>query len=974
MLSRIVLGTKQNFTASSYEDILLEDNLCDNQWHQVNLKILQDKTYAKVDIGESFIAKTKFRYKFDEKVVIGGLPEQQTLLPVASKRNYAGCLNYVVLNEMDILQSLHRQNRQLVWHCQDSKNFDIINFHKKDSYVDWINPLAASVDIGLLFRTYYQDGVLITNEIYNQPTVKHASENIMGFTLYFEKNVVKLGVQGSTVISIRPKEDIDFGSWHEIKLHIKKDLVTLTVGSVSRVSVLKRTTNSNLGKSLVFGKQARVTRAFHGWMWNITLNNQKFTYLNASTLSGVSIGISQMKDYCYPNPCQNGARCMQSHNGSHCNCSETGFDGPTCSTRSKKYKRSCEEYFRSGKHQNGLYMIMPGKKLFTVFCKMDDPKGPVTVVRPRQGTQLRAVYETGSSDTDYYYHEIKYRIRMREIDEIISSSGHCRQYIEFSCSSSTLMFSNDKENAIANRYGARWYSKMGKIQNYWGGGTKDGYNCACGVAGNCADHKLKCNCDSMDTEWRSDGGYLLDKEDLPVSRIQFSKKYTNPSAMFRLGSLECYGEEAKTTKKPKSTLAAVLANSSSPSIVSATTTQTQQTNTKDHTTRKLLLIGKTSSTVRSTKPTSATKTRVSASPTIATDGISFQAKTNEESRGNNSLNASTISALSVVISKTRLGGLIKSTSRSLLIDRPAEESENSLSNKQTYIMIALISSLTLLTILLIFAVIRQRLFRSNKKLTIELKQDPECGSTYSVKPPSNGSFSPSSDSRQYQSSSDVNKIEIIKVASPFRKPLVSESEGSVSSFETSRYLEVGDESDSGSTSSYAKPKGILKSKRQFVMGSRPRSEGDQFEADDPGEIIGLIHIRNSKEEHIRSGEQTSLLSDSKSDSNYLQFHLHPKNLNRIRQARSNSSRLSQSDRESVDADAGFITDSSSSCDSRKSLSSYGSEESNDENYSKKNFRPKRSVRFSIQELAPSTTIKTEDAYINCNEGDDEVFT
>jgi len=172
----------------------------------------------------------------------------------------------------------------------------------------------------------------------------------------------------------------------------------------------------------------------------------------------------------------------------------------------------------------------------------------------------------------------------------------------------------------------------------------------------------------------------------------------------------------------------------------------------------------------------------------------------------------------------------------------------------------------------------------------------------------------------------------------------------VSSFDTSRYLEVGEESDTGSSTSFTMRKGILKSNNRFVVSSRPKSEGD---IDDPEEVIGLIHI-NTKTSSSKSADITSVSSKSSEGLENVKLHLHPNDTNCKSKMinYSDSSSDKYSDKESIDAETGFITDSSSSCDSRKSLSSSGSEESTDELYFKKIRRPKRSVRFSIQELSP----------------------
>ena len=940
---------------TSNVEILLEDNLCDNKWHQLNMKIMQDTTYAKVDVGTPFNAKTKRKLLLNEAIVIGGTGKQN-INQTVSRRNFHGCVSYIVLNGLDVLQQVSKQNNGLQLGCEGDINFDAISYESREAFVSFSNPIASALDIGLQFRTYFQDGLLITNEISNRSTAKSDSENIMGFTLYFEKNVVKLRVNGRTITSIKPNEDIDFGSWHAVRLRMSRKLAKLTVGQQTSVLEIKHTEPSISYRDEIFiGKGTHIANAFRGWIWDINLNNNRLSYLNATRKNAVIINYYRMKDYCYPNHCENGGRCIQTYGGPRCNCSGTGFGGATCSKRIKAYKKTCYDYYASGERENGLYFIEPRLKAMKVYCKMDDERGPKTIVRIKQGNKLKAVYEALSSDNDFYYHAFDYLAEKDQVDDLIRVSGYCRQYIEYYCSSSTLMFSNDEENALANRYGARWFSNIGNIKHYWGGGDRKAFTCACGLKGNCADPRLKCNCDVMDKQWRSDGGYLDDKNDLPVSKLQFSRKYTNPRAMYKLGPLECFTDDAKatTTRIPTRTATADVTKRSrteSTRLTSTSTKITQQSwissvismTESTETKMKGIVTSKSSSKVpRTSQIRTNLSTAMNSNLTDSLQGETATATTNSSiEQETRSLSAN------VTIP---LGTITRSTSVSLLSNGLSRHTSPAINSKQMIILIVLITGLALLTLLLIVAVMRHRIFKSNNKLTVELKKDSEIGSNCSEK----DSFIDrplSEDGKLYRSVSDINRIEVIRVAGPYRKSTASESVSSVSSFDTSRYLEVGEESDTGSAASFTKRKGILKCNNRFVVSSRPKSEGD---IDDPEEVIGLIHI-NTKTSTSKSADITSLSSKSSEGLENAKLHLHPNDANCNSKMINYSDSYSEkySDKESIDAETGFITDSSSSYDSRKSLSSSGSEESTDELYFKKIRRPKRSVRFSIKELSP----------------------
>ena len=48
---------------------------------------------------------------------------------------------------------------------------------------------------------------------------------------------------------------------------------------------------------------------------------------------GVVYNSCSLKDYCNPNPCQNGAKCNQTEDNVMCDCHDTLYEGSTCHRR-----------------------------------------------------------------------------------------------------------------------------------------------------------------------------------------------------------------------------------------------------------------------------------------------------------------------------------------------------------------------------------------------------------------------------------------------------------------------------------------------------------------------------------------------------------------------------------------------------------------------------------------------------------------
>lgn len=71
-----------------------------------------------------------------------------------------------------------------------------------------------------------------------------------------------------------------------------------------------------------------------------------------------------------------------------------------------------------------------------------------------------------------------------------------------------------------------------------------------------SDHHLDCNCDKGDLQWRSDKGFLTDKDSLPVTMVQFSidqQRGRTQRSTFTVGRLECFGTAPIPTTTPAPT-------------------------------------------------------------------------------------------------------------------------------------------------------------------------------------------------------------------------------------------------------------------------------------------------------------------------------------------------------------------------------------------------------------------------------------
>ncbi|XP_033113885.1 contactin-associated protein-like 4 [Anneissia japonica] len=90
---------------------------------------------------------------------------------------------------------------------------------------------------------------------------------------------------------------------------------------------------------------------------------------------------------------------------------------------------------------------------------------------------------------------------------------------------------------------AWWVSRDGINMYMWGGGKTYNRTCACGITGICASSvDLGCNCDNNDNQLRSDGGFLVDRNRLPVTKIYIGDADVSYEySFYSLGPLKCRG-------------------------------------------------------------------------------------------------------------------------------------------------------------------------------------------------------------------------------------------------------------------------------------------------------------------------------------------------------------------------------------------------------------------------------------------------
>ncbi|XP_063306642.1 uncharacterized protein LOC134607967 isoform X2 [Pelobates fuscus] len=197
---------------------------------------------------------------------------------------------------------------------------------------------------------------------------------------------------------------------------------------------------------------------------------------------------------------------------------------------------SCAALKKTGISDSGRYSIDPdgvnhGVDQFEVYCDMSSDSG-ITVIGHDSERRTRV---TPCEEAGCYRWELKYTANLSQLNALTKVSESCEQFVRLDCRH--LRF-------LQSGWGW-WVSWDGKKMNYWGGANPASGGCACGKSGTCSSPDKICNCDSNDHVWRTDDGFLRDKEALPVQAVHFgdTDEFPVEMAYHTIGKLRCRGQE-----------------------------------------------------------------------------------------------------------------------------------------------------------------------------------------------------------------------------------------------------------------------------------------------------------------------------------------------------------------------------------------------------------------------------------------------
>ncbi|XP_028030555.1 contactin-associated protein-like 5 isoform X2 [Bombyx mandarina] len=516
----------------------LGQNVNNNEWHNLTVILHENTVFVYLDeISETYEVHGTTRYVcIDPEIYICGGPDLYKMKGLKSFNNFAGNLKYVYYNDVSILYEL-KQNNPKVHYIgvldPEFEEIDIevipITYPFATSHIWW--PLNQSNSINLIFdfKTSKNMAVLAYSQITSGQG--HWEVRMVKEEIRFEL-VPDVGKNVTVLKSVKFNVSSD---WHNVELDYRKGRIKLTVDYHNKHAQMFGL-DFELQDKIVIGSGLKSANlGLIGCMRNIKINGlliePRYVINTERVVGEVAIDDCRYVDPCTrPNTCEHGGICSIREDRVICNCDNTGYIGENCHFAT--FRKTCEELALLGYTRNDVYLIdIDGNGRFPpahVKCEFQiEADSSTTVVEHNLPSQVDV---RSASGQDFSF-KIKYREFSAEmLQELISHSLYCRQYIKYDCNMAPLEL-----------HSATWFISSSNDAVDFLGNVKRGY-CPCGVNATCVNPLQACNCDANENKWHSDEGTLVDPKSLGITEMFFlQQKDLTEEAQGRitLGPLEC---------------------------------------------------------------------------------------------------------------------------------------------------------------------------------------------------------------------------------------------------------------------------------------------------------------------------------------------------------------------------------------------------------------------------------------------------
>ncbi|XP_034105245.1 axotactin isoform X1 [Drosophila albomicans] len=521
---------------------ILTDDLTRGYWH--NLTILHEQRTLRIILDHQqkileLPPTASGNLLFDPEIYFGGGPDLHKKKGLISHNNFVGSLKYVYYNDISILYELQRGNPKVHYHgvleaefFENEVNVIPITYPFATSHIWWPINHAEEFNIKFDFRSSRAGAVLaysdVTTSSGNGFWEIRLSSDKLSFDLVPDVNN---NVTHSTTIKINRAT-----SWHSVELDYKQGEIRFTVDYRHTLSQMFGLT-FNIGDKLIIGSSLKsAAMGLVGCIRDIEINGHliepRHVVKTERVVGEVALDNCNYIDPCKrPNTCEHGGKCFVKDDRVTCDCKHTGYIGKNC--HFTKYRKTCEELALLGFTKSDVYLIdIDGNGVFPpahVKCDFQSLENATkTIVEHNLPSQVDV---RSARETDFSFN-IRYReFSPHMLQELISHSLYCTQYIKYDCYRAQLEL-----------HSATWFTSSAKnLTVDFLGNVKRGA-CPCSVNKTCVDPNQSCNCDVKENKWNSDEGYYQEPHSLGITNMYFlQQKDLDDEAQGRitLGPLEC---------------------------------------------------------------------------------------------------------------------------------------------------------------------------------------------------------------------------------------------------------------------------------------------------------------------------------------------------------------------------------------------------------------------------------------------------
>ena len=230
---------------------------------------------------------------------------------------------------------------ETVLQCTDSKPmYRPIHFKSSAVHIALSpNYTIQNMKMDLKFRTVVNDQTLANI------THCHTGESINLRINRKGQVVLQMDQDNQVKIIETAREEFNDNQWHEVSFDIDNQEST-EKSYTAKFIVDGKTRFTKLNKRINFDGYINIGFGFTGCMRDIKINDDDIqkvrrsltdntatpNYFNVSDV-GVRYNVCSIRDFCNPNPCQNGGKCNQTDDNFVCNCVGTLYEGSTCHRR-----------------------------------------------------------------------------------------------------------------------------------------------------------------------------------------------------------------------------------------------------------------------------------------------------------------------------------------------------------------------------------------------------------------------------------------------------------------------------------------------------------------------------------------------------------------------------------------------------------------------------------------------------------------